>query len=725
MAAPVISISSDVSVKSVKSSFSRVILIVSISVEVPIASEVRAAAVASPAGVLELDTHSSSEAEPSKNSPPPVFVASSPPLMHVSPTPHDAMLTRWRSRVASRSSSPTTSTPEIPSAPILPAPFTIVATSSEFPLAHVVTPPRIHQRRAILIRPWEDILIGRLYRTLPGGPCRALTTRKSFLIQTYITKHHHCSSTPPRFVYLPLARTPRYSEAYLYWRSVPLSTMYPPTTSVSLAGDSSFDLSVGPSHKRCRSAAATVTLSIHATRALVPSCVDLLLPGKRFRDSISPEYSVKEDIDTDVEAEAMAIEVKVDMDFEVVVDAGIVMEVDVGVDVEDEVESSDKGTMEARVDVVAEIDIPDGILIPDAVEPLDQVKEGLQDIYEHVKEIPLQRIEDIEMGQRELEARSLIAGRERASLLEQVAQSKNSLTDEWKKRQLLMRRPMLPMLSRQKTKAKTVVTAIMEMVEIEMVEIEMVEMEIQMRMIGVDKVVREDGNSVPYQQLSREISSQRELMKLMAKVYCPRNEIQKMESKLWNLTMKNNDLAAYTQIFQELTMLYTKMVPEEVDRVEKFIRGWRSNRETPMGSNHHSKDRMLEVRMSQEPIRLVAIRKEDMMGLCLTATNKKTKDKSKENRFEDVPIVRDFLEVFPEDLPGLPPMRQVKFQIDLVSSVAPVTHTSYRLAPIELQELSTQLQELSNSYIKFKPMNSPTASFGGVTQKRTNGEIKI
>ncbi|GJR71513.1 putative reverse transcriptase domain-containing protein [Tanacetum coccineum] len=46
--------------------------------------------------------------------------------------------------------------------------------------------------------------------------------------------------------------------------------------------------------------------------------------------------------------------------------------------------------------------------------------------------------------------------------------------------------------------------------------------------------------------------SWRELMKLMTEVYCPRKEIQKMESELWNLTVKNNDLAAYTQRFQEL-----------------------------------------------------------------------------------------------------------------------------------------------------------------------------
>ncbi|GJW86671.1 putative reverse transcriptase domain-containing protein [Tanacetum coccineum] len=71
--------------------------------------------------------------------------------------------------------------------------------------------------------------------------------------------------------------------------------------------------------------------------------------------------------------------------------------------------------------------------------------------------------------------------------------------------------------------------------------------------------------------------SWRELMKLMTEVYCPRNEIQKMETELWNLTVKNNDLAAYTQRFQELTMMCTKMVLEEEDRVEKFIGGLPDN----------------------------------------------------------------------------------------------------------------------------------------------------
>nr|GFB97185.1 hypothetical protein [Tanacetum cinerariifolium] len=58
--------------------------------------------------------------------------------------------------------------------------------------------------------------------------------------------------------------------------------------------------------------------------------------------------------------------------------------------------------------------------------------------------------------------------------------------------------------------------------------------------------------------------------------------------------------------------------------------------------------------------------------------------------------VCDGRKVFPEDLPGLPPARQVEFQIDLVHGAAPVARAPYRLAPAKMQELSTQLQELSD-----------------------------
>ncbi|GJY20814.1 putative reverse transcriptase domain-containing protein [Tanacetum coccineum] len=79
--------------------------------------------------------------------------------------------------------------------------------------------------------------------------------------------------------------------------------------------------------------------------------------------------------------------------------------------------------------------------------------------------------------------------------------------------------------------------------------------------------------------------------------------------------------------------------------------------------------------------------------------SKKPKTSRRISDFKDVPTVWDFPEVFPEDLAGLPPMQQVEFQIDLVPGAAPVARVSYRLTPSELQELSTQLQELSDKRI--------------------------
>nr|GEV53290.1 hypothetical protein [Tanacetum cinerariifolium] len=75
---------------------------------------------------------------------------------------------------------------------------------------------------------------------------------------------------------------------------------------------------------------------------------------------------------------------------------------------------------------------------------------------------------------------------------------------------------------------------------------------------------------------------------------------------------------------------------------------------------------------------------------------KKEEDKSEEKQLKDVPIIQDFLEVFPEDLPGLPPARPVEFQIDQIPGAAPVARAPYQLAPSEMKELSEQLQELSD-----------------------------
>ncbi|GKB86151.1 putative reverse transcriptase domain-containing protein [Tanacetum coccineum] len=85
--------------------------------------------------------------------------------------------------------------------------------------------------------------------------------------------------------------------------------------------------------------------------------------------------------------------------------------------------------------------------------------------------------------------------------------------------------------------------------------------------------------------------------------------------------------------------------------------------------------------------------------------------KSDERRLEDISVVREFPEVFTENLPGLPLVRHVEFQIDLMNGSAPVARAPYILAPSEMQELSDQLQELADrdfQLLKQKLCEAPT-----------------
>jgi hypothetical protein len=86
-------------------------------------------------------------------------------------------------------------------------------------------------------------------------------------------------------------------------------------------------------------------------------------------------------------------------------------------------------------------------------------------------------------------------------------------------------------------------------------------------------------------------------------------------------------------------------------------------------------------------------------------------DKKPEGKMiSEILIVKDFPNVFPEDVLGLPPACQIEFRIDLVPGAAPVTKAPYRLAPAEMQELSSQLQELlDKGFIRpsFSPWGAP------------------
>nr|GEX87935.1 reverse transcriptase domain-containing protein [Tanacetum cinerariifolium] len=259
----------------------------------------------------------------------------------------------------------------------------------------------------------------------------------------------------------------------------------------------------------------------------------------------------------------------------------------------------------------------------------------------------------------------------------------------------------------------------------------------------------------------------------------------KIEKKEW----EKNDLAAYTQRFQEFTMMCTKMVPEEKDRVEKGLldniqgnviaaepiklqdairiannlidhklkgyavknaknkrrqghygvilkledqnHGNRAGNKNGVGKakgkayvlgrgdanpdlnvvkgmlGHPFNIDLMPVELGSFDVVIAMDCKREKSKLSIISctktqkyikkgciifwaqvTKKETVNKSKEKRLKDVPTVRDYPKVFPEDLHGLPPMRQVKFQIELVPGAAPVARAPYRLAPSELDKSS-------------------------------------
>nr|GFC81186.1 hypothetical protein [Tanacetum cinerariifolium] len=123
---------------------------------------------------------------------------------------------------------------------------------------------------------------------------------------------------------------------------------------------------------------------------------------KKFRDSYSLKDSIEEDINANVLAyinvDAAVAEATTAMDVEARIDASIGIEVGVKGEDEDKhvADYSNRGTIEVGVDMVVRIDTSFGMLMPDAVERLEQVDEVVHGIYRHIIEIPLQSLEEIE-----------------------------------------------------------------------------------------------------------------------------------------------------------------------------------------------------------------------------------------------------------------------------------------------------------------------------------------
>ncbi|GJY75370.1 putative reverse transcriptase domain-containing protein [Tanacetum coccineum] len=259
------------------------------------------------------------------------------------------------------------------------------------------------------------------------------------------------------------------------------------------------------------------------------------------------------------------------------------------------------------------------------------------------------------------------------------------------------------------------------------------------------------------------------LKKIMTDMYCPRDEIKKLKVKMWNLKVKGTDVVSYNQRFKELALMCARMFLEESDKVKRYVGGLPDMiHESVMASKPKTMQDGIEfaTKLMDKKIRTFAeclcapkcrkcnrvshLARDYRSTANANAANNqrgtgagqkatcfecgahvhfkrecpklKNNNRGNQGRNGNAPakvyvvghagtnpdsnVVIDFPEVFPEDLPGLPPTRQVEFQIDLIPGVAPVARAPYRLALSKMKELSDQLKELSNKDF-IRPSSSP------------------
>nr|GEY63394.1 putative reverse transcriptase domain-containing protein [Tanacetum cinerariifolium] len=182
----------------------------------------------------------------------------------------------------------------------------------------------------------------------------------------------------------------------------------------------------------------------------------------------------------------------------------------------------------------------------------------------------------------------------------------------------------------------------------------------------------------------------RTLKKMMTEKYCPRGEIKKLEFEMWNLKVKGTDVVAYRQRFQELALMCDRMLPKEIDKVERYVGG--------LPDTIHSS--------AQEYLTKGC----HVFLANITAT--KDEDKSKGKRLEDLPVVQEFPEVFHEDLPGSSVYSKINLrsgyhQLRVREEDIPKTafrtrygHYEFQVMPFGLTNASAVFMDLMNRVCK-------------------------
>ncbi|GKA63135.1 reverse transcriptase domain-containing protein, partial [Tanacetum coccineum] len=160
----------------------------------------------------------------------------------------------------------------------------------------------------------------------------------------------------------------------------------------------------------------------------------------------------------------------------------------------------------------------------------------------------------------------------------------------------------------------------------------------------------------------------------------------------YNIEMENGNLVGTNTVIQGCTLILLNQ-PFEIDLMPIKLDSFNVVIGMDWLSKYHARI-IYDKKVVHIPI--------DDETLIIRVMEKKSDDK----RSEDIPVVREFPEVFPKDLHGLPPVRQVEFQIDLILGAVPVARAPYRLAPSKMLELSNQLQELADQGF-IRPSTSP------------------
>ncbi|GJY42709.1 putative reverse transcriptase domain-containing protein [Tanacetum coccineum] len=148
-------------------------------------------------------------------------------------------------------------------------------------------------------------------------------------------------------------------------------------------------------------------------------------------------------------------------------------------------------------------------------------------------------------------------------------------------------------------------------------------------------------------------------------------------------------------------LMCPELVPTERKKIEKYVCGFperiKGNITSSKPTTLHDAINMAR-ELVEQSVQGVEVEMEDPGSLaCIKADEKK---------LDDIRIVRDFSEVFPDDLSGLPPVRELEFRVDLIPGASPVVKSPYRLAPSEMLELSNQLKELQEKGF-IRPSHSP------------------